>query len=101
MAHSNLFGKPGHGAPTENIRKKRFTEYQLTDASGAGGPPPEEGGMIHSRAGFYAMDDSAVPNTQPSYQGNPYRQPDYESDMMNSRHLSKSEPDISPVSQPY
>ena len=24
-----MFGKPGHGAPTENIKKKKFTEYQL------------------------------------------------------------------------
>merc|ERR1711997_760725 len=31
--HVNLFGKPGHGAPTEEIRKRRFTEYQLSDGT--------------------------------------------------------------------
>ena len=29
MAQASLFGKPGHGAPTNDIRKKKFTEYQL------------------------------------------------------------------------
>ena len=29
MSRLKLFGRPGHGAPTENIRKKKFTEYQL------------------------------------------------------------------------
>lgn len=93
LAHANLFGKPGHGAPTENIRKKKFTEYQLAD---------EEN---HLTDGF-SQDDSALPDhPQPNY--NPYpRPPAYENSdyggasggMMMTRHLSKSEPDISPVS---
>ena len=29
MAQDTLFGKPGHGAPTNDIRKKKFTEYQF------------------------------------------------------------------------
>ena len=32
LSNLKLFGRPGHGAPTENIRKKKFTEYQLTDS---------------------------------------------------------------------
>ena len=32
LSNLRLFGRPGHGAPTENIRKKKFTEYQLTDS---------------------------------------------------------------------
>jgi len=31
LSRQKLFGRPGHGAPTENIRKKKFTEYQLFD----------------------------------------------------------------------
>lgn len=30
MTRSKMFGRPGHGAPTLDIRKKKFTEYQLT-----------------------------------------------------------------------
>ena len=30
LARQRMFGKPGHGAPTQNVRKKIFTEYQLT-----------------------------------------------------------------------
>ena len=33
LSNLKLFGRPGHGAPTENIRKKKFTEHQLTDSS--------------------------------------------------------------------
>ena len=29
LSRTKLFGKPGHGAPTQNIKKKKFTEYQL------------------------------------------------------------------------
>ena len=29
LSRNKLFGRPGHGAPTENIKKKKFTEYQL------------------------------------------------------------------------
>ena len=29
LSRTKLFGRPGHGAPTENIKKKKFTEYQL------------------------------------------------------------------------
>lgn len=32
LSNLRLFGRPGHGAPTENIRKQKFTEYQLTDS---------------------------------------------------------------------
>ena len=36
LSNQRLFGRPGHGAPTENVRKKKFTEHQLmTDAMGA------------------------------------------------------------------
>ena len=93
MAHSNLFGRPGHGAPTNDIRKKKFTEYQLSDGT-------ENGEFEH---GMTTMDDSALPNPKPSYQvydSNPYPRPthqDLDNGMMNSRHLSKSEPDISMV----
>ena len=95
LAHANLFGKPGHGAPTSNIRKKKFTEYQL--ATG------EEG----SEQGLTTLDDSALLDHRPSYKlsDNPYRPPvvnqvapPMHTDMLMSRHLSKSEPDISQVS---
>ena len=33
MAQASIFGRPGHGAPTNDIRKKKFTEYQLDIAS--------------------------------------------------------------------
>ena len=87
QAHLNLFGKPGHGAPTENIRKKRFTEYQLSEA--------ENADMMEG-----SMDDSAVPMTRPTYRmmadletnGNPYQPP--EDHLMMTKHLSKSEPDL-------
>merc|ERR1712223_658856 len=55
QAHLNLFGKPGHGAPTENIRKKKFTEYQLSEAEA--NADVMEG----------SMDDSVVPITRPTY----------------------------------
>lgn len=29
MAHGKMFGRPGNGAPTVDIRKKKFTEHQL------------------------------------------------------------------------
>ena len=29
MANNKLFGRPGNGAPLEDVRKKKFTEYQL------------------------------------------------------------------------
>ena len=29
MAHAKMFGRPGNGAPTVDIRKKKFTEHQL------------------------------------------------------------------------
>ena len=31
LSRLKLFGKPGHGAPTHDIRKKRFTEYQMAE----------------------------------------------------------------------
>ena len=33
MAQASIFGRPGHGAPTNDIRKKKFTEYQLDIAN--------------------------------------------------------------------
>lgn len=29
LSRQKMFGRPGHGAPTEDIRKKKFTEHQL------------------------------------------------------------------------
>jgi len=29
IAKQKMFGRPGHGAPTQDIRKKKFTEHQL------------------------------------------------------------------------
>lgn len=81
LAHVQLFGKPGHGAPTGNIRKKKFTEYQLQE--------PSINGVTN--------DDSAIPNgfggdyEYGAAKANPFRPP------QDMRHLSKSEPDISPV----
>ncbi|XP_023345523.1 uncharacterized protein LOC111714611 isoform X2 [Eurytemora carolleeae] len=31
LARQRMFGRPGHGAPTVDIRKKKFTEHQLSD----------------------------------------------------------------------
>ena len=101
LAHVHLFGKPGHGAPTEDIRKKKFTEYQLSDGTD---------GM--------SKDDSAIPDYKPSFlksstgatyggsattengHSNPYRAPlrSFDEGIANMRQLSKSEPDIGPVS---
>jgi hypothetical protein len=93
-----LFGKPGHGAPTEEIRKRRFTEYQLSD--GTDNIPAENGdgsGLYSAYPG--AMDDSCIPNRR-SGNGNPHRLP-YGSEDQNGlsrmKHLSKSEPDIAPT----
>ena len=98
LAHVHLFGKPGHGAPTEDIRKKKFTEYQLSDGTEV------------------TQDDSAIPDYKPSFMksnaatvgssgtengySNPYRPPlrSYDEGIANMRQLSKSEPDIGPVS---
>ena len=98
LAHVHLFGKPGHGAPTEDIRKKKFTEYQLSDGTEV------------------TQDDSAIPDYKPSFMksnaatvgssgtengySNPYRPPlrSYDEGIASMRQLSKSEPDIGPVS---
>jgi len=41
MSRNKMFGRPGHGAPTIDVRKKRFTEHQLDklkhQAQGQGG----------------------------------------------------------------
>ena len=99
LAHVHLFGKPGHGAPTEDIRKKKFTEYQLSDGTD-----------------LATRDDSAIPDYKPSFMkstaatngssgtengySNPYRPPlrSYDEGIASMRQLSKSEPDIGPVS---
>jgi hypothetical protein len=54
MARSKVFGRPGHGAPTVDVRKKKFTEHQLDkevkrggqDWDGEEAPPPRR----HERA---------------------------------------------------
>ena len=63
MAHSNLFGKPGHGAPTNDIRKKKFTEYQLQSHSTH---PHDLGDAVANPVDF--VPTSALPN-------NPYKPP--------------------------
>ena len=103
MAQASLFGKPGHGAPTNDIRKKKFTEYQFdqlakqamdsaleeNDRSGYGG------GFTENHRGGFEYGQEYEPSFMMQDQGrNPYRPP---SNLMN-RNLSKSEPDISPVS---
>ena len=104
MAQASLFGKPGHGAPTNDIRKKKFTEYQFdqlakqamdsaleeNDRSGGYG-----GGFTENHRGGFEYGQEYEPSFMMQDQGrNPYRPP---SNLMN-RNLSKSEPDISPVS---
>jgi hypothetical protein len=42
LAHRKLFGRPGHGAPTENLRKQKFTEYQLSERQAIPEPEHEE-----------------------------------------------------------
>ena len=94
-----MFGKPGHGAPTEDIRKKKFTEYQLSDGTDG-----------------VTKDDSAIPDYRPTFlkptpsgigpengYSNPYRPPlrSFDEGIANTRQLSKSEPDIGPVSKPF
>ena len=44
LARLKLFGKPGHGAPTGNVRKKKFTEYQLTERPHPAEPADGGGG---------------------------------------------------------
>ena len=29
LSRAKMFGRPGHGAPTKDIRKKKFTEHQM------------------------------------------------------------------------
>ena len=29
LSRAKMFGRPGHGAPTRDIRKKKFTEHQM------------------------------------------------------------------------
>ena len=104
MAQASLFGKPGHGAPTNDIRKKKFTEYQFDQlAKQAMDAALDENNRDDLRNGGGIMDHSRGfeygQEYEPSFmmqdQGrNPYRPP---SNLMN-RNLSKSEPDISPVS---
>ena len=105
MAQASLFGKPGHGAPTNDIRKKKFTEYQFDqlakqamDAALDEDNPHNRNGagiMDHSRGGFeYGQEYEPSFMMQQDQGRNPYRAP---SNLMN-RNLSKSEPDISPVS---
>jgi len=94
--HVNLFGKPGHGAPTEEIRKRRFTEYQLSD--GTDNIPAENGDHPYS-AYPVAMDDSCIPNRR-SGNGNSHRPPyatEDQNGLSRMKHLSKSVPDIAPI----
>eukprot|EP00090_Calanus_glacialis_P021912 TRINITY_DN33788_c0_g1_i1.p1 TRINITY_DN33788_c0_g1~~TRINITY_DN33788_c0_g1_i1.p1 ORF type:complete len:454 (+),score=113.33 TRINITY_DN33788_c0_g1_i1:334-1695(+) len=45
LARAKMFGKPGHGAPTGDIRKKKFTEHQINK------------GMTRSQSTF-SLDDA-------------------------------------------
>ena len=105
MAQASLFGKPGHGAPTNDIRKKKFTEYQFDQlAKQAMDSALEEndrsdrqygGGFTENHRGGFEYGQEYEPSFMMQDQGrNPYRPP---TNLMN-RNLSKSEPDISPVS---
>ncbi len=69
MAHSNLFGKPGHGAPTKDIRKKKFTEYQLQ--AGPGMPPAGGSGSDYVGDAVANPVDFVSSSSLP----NPYRPP--------------------------
>ena len=31
LSRAKMFGRPGHGAPTTDIRKKKFTEHQMNN----------------------------------------------------------------------
>ena len=31
LSRGRMFGRPGHGAPTTDIRKKKFTEHQMNN----------------------------------------------------------------------
>ena len=31
LSRAKMFGRPGHGAPTTDIRKKKFTEHQINN----------------------------------------------------------------------
>ena len=104
LAQASLFGKPGHGAPTNDIRKKKFTEYQFDQlAKQAMDSALEEkdrsdrygGGFTENHRGGFEYGQEYEPSFMMQDQGrNPYRPP---TNLMN-RNLSKSEPDISPVS---
>jgi len=48
LARAKMFGKPGNGAPTEDIRKKKFTEHQINK------------GMTKSHSTF-SLDDAGAP----------------------------------------
>jgi len=56
LARAKMFGKPGHGAPTGDIRKKKFTEHQIN----------KERGIQKSHSTF-SLDNSAdfVPSYPP------------------------------------
>ena len=95
-----MFGKPGHGAPTEDIRKKRFTEYQLSD--GTGRDEGAQNGVESSGMYHYTMDDSCIPSSYET--GNPYRAPapyatEDQNGLSRMKHPSKSEPDIGPIGE--
>jgi len=92
-----LFGKPGHGAPTEDIRKKRFTEVQLSDGTDR---EKSQNGIENSGMYHYTMDDSCIPSSYDT--GNPYRAPygtEEQNGLSSMKHLSKSEPDIGPMGE--
>eukprot|EP00096_Caligus_rogercresseyi_P010932 TRINITY_DN4138_c0_g1_i1.p1 TRINITY_DN4138_c0_g1~~TRINITY_DN4138_c0_g1_i1.p1 ORF type:complete len:276 (-),score=37.11 TRINITY_DN4138_c0_g1_i1:58-885(-) len=61
LSRSKIFGKPGHGAPTENNRKKLFTEHQLQEFTTRPSHPPDmyvsEGGDISNVAKYQARSD--------------------------------------------
>jgi hypothetical protein len=61
MARAKMFGRPGNGAPTVDVRKKKFTEHQLDHDQKKGGEkdweaeeaPPVRSRHAHSSEDYY------------------------------------------------
>ena len=54
-----MTSRPGHGAPTQNIRKKKFTEHQIT-------------GMLKRSQSMFSLEDENSKNYQELRQGRRY-----------------------------
>ncbi|TRY68296.1 hypothetical protein TCAL_07196 [Tigriopus californicus] len=85
LARLKHFGRPGHGAPTENIRKKKFTEYQFQDVEHKHDyhepPPPmsfysEQSPTNPSYGGLYSHPSEGHPAMSSAH------------DLLSSRHRS-------------